>query len=73
MEMTKKPIKILLLCTHESTYVLQLYMYMKKYYPHIRYSLLTKKSAEAYYRGHLNLETDEAIYSFGAHDYLCYL
>lgn len=71
--MTKKPIKILILCTHESTYVLQLYTYMKKYYPHIRYSLLTKKSAEAYYRGHLNLETDEAIYSFGAHDYLCYL
>ena len=60
--MTRKPIKILVLCTHESTYVLQLYTYMKKYYPHIQYSLLTKKSAELYYREHLNLENDEVIY-----------
>ena len=71
--MTRKPIKILILCTHESTYVLQLYTYMKKYYSHIQYSLLTKKSAELYYRKHLNFENDEEVYAFGAHDYLCYL
>lgn len=63
--------KILILCTYESTYVLQLYMYMKKYYPHIRYSIFTKKESESYYREHLLLENDEAIYSFGSHDYLC--
>ncbi len=71
--MTEKKIKILILCTLESTYVLQLYTYMKKYYPHIRYSIFTMKSAETYYRENLKLEEEEAIYSFGAHDYLCYL
>lgn len=72
-KMAEKTIKILILCSFESTYVLQLYTYMKKYYPHIRYSILTMESAEAYYREHLNLEAEEEIYSFGAHDYLCYL
>lgn len=65
--------KVLILCTYESTYVLQLYTYMKKYFPHIRYSIFTRESSEAYYRGHLLLENDEEIYSFGPHDYLCYL
>ena len=41
---------ILILCTYESTYVLQLYKYMKKYYPDIRYSLFTSESSEQYYR-----------------------
>ncbi len=63
--------KILLLCTHETTYVLQLYRYMKKYYPNIKYSLFTKESAKPYYQRHLELQKGESIYTFGAHDYLC--
>lgn len=62
---------ILLLCTHETSYVLQLYRYMKKYYPNIKYSLFTKESAKPYYQRHLELQKGESIYTFGAHDYLC--
>ena len=43
-------ISVLILCSFYSSYVTQLCRYMKKYYPRVKYSLLTHESAVAEYR-----------------------
>lgn len=57
-----KDVKILILCSFYSTYVTQLCKYMWKFYPCVKYSLLTHESAVAEYRK----EADElqSIYSY---------
>lgn len=69
--LNNKNISVLIMCTYESTYVLQLYTYVKKYYPHIKYSLFTQDKVKEYYCSNLTLEKEEKIYSFGNHEYLC--
>ena len=64
-------IKVLVLCTYTSTYVLQLFKYVREYHPDVKYSLFTHISAKEYYENNLVLSDDETIYSFGNHDYLC--
>lgn len=59
------------MCTFESTYVLQLYTYVKKYHPNVKYSLFTQDKVKEYYYSNLMLEEGEKIYSFGNHEYLC--
>lgn len=63
--------KVLVLCSFSSTYVLQLFKYVREYYPDVKYSLFTHISARAYYESHLELSDEENIYSFGNHEYLC--
>lgn len=64
-------IKVLVLCTYTSTYVLQLFKYVREYHPDVKYSLFTHISAKEYYENNLVLSDDEVIYSFGNHEYLC--
>ena len=45
-----KDVKILILCSFYSTYVTQLCKYMWKFYPCVKYSLLTHESAVAEYQ-----------------------
>ena len=63
--------KVLILCTYQSTYVVQLYSYVKKYYQDVHYSLFTQDKVKDYYIGKICKDVDEAIYSFGNHEYLC--
>ena len=64
-------IKVLVLCTYTSTYVLQLFKYVREYHPDVKYSLFTHISAKEYYENNLVLSDDETIYSFDNHEYLC--
>lgn len=71
--MSIKKMNVLILCTYKSTYVIQLYKYVKKYYPTVMYSIFTQDGAREYYQENLRLADGEKIYSFGYHDYLCYI
>ncbi len=50
MREQKEEISVLILCSFYSSYVIQLCEYMGKYYPRVKYSLLTHESAEEKYR-----------------------
>ena len=50
MKKQNEEINVLVLCSFYSSYVIQLCHYMKKYYPQIKYSLLTHKNAVEEYR-----------------------
>ena len=63
--------RVLLLCTSKTNYVLQLYKYVRKYYPDVKYSLLTFEASVDYYRENLELRDGEEIYSLiGPHIWL---
>lgn len=55
--------KVLLLCSTRTGYVIQLYNYVKKYYPSVKYSILTTREAADYYKENLSLDNEEEIYS----------
>lgn len=50
MKRQGEEISILILCSFYSSYVIQLCGYMRKYYPRVKYSLLTHESAGEKYR-----------------------
>lgn len=56
--------KILLLCSFYSNYVTQLFTYIRKYYPQISYSLLTRQEYVKDYTDEIVLRDDERIYGF---------
>lgn len=56
--------RILLFCSNESTYVLQIWRYLKKSYPQIQFSLFTSKLSKQYYQDRLILEDEEKIYTY---------
>lgn len=57
MKEQDEEINVLILCSFYTSYVIQLCRYMKKYYPQVRYSLLTHKNAvEEYSQESENLE-----------------
>lgn len=56
--------KVLILCSSGTVYVVQLWTYMKKYYPEISISLLTRSEYYEYYANNLQLEAGEHIYCF---------
>lgn len=62
--MNKDYVKILLLCSYESTYVIQLWDNIKKYCPYIKLSLLTKKVAKERFFNSIFLEEEESIYTY---------
>lgn len=69
--MNHKEINVLILCTYPSTYVVQLYKNIKKYYPNIKYSIFTQDNSKDFFLKSLNFNDDEKLYSFGNHEYLC--
>lgn len=71
--MNHRKIKILLLCTYPSGYVVQLYNYVKKYYANVRYSIFTQEKSKDFFLDRIDFQEDENIYSFGNHEYLCML
>lgn len=56
--------KVLILCSSGTGYVVQLWTNMKKYYPEISISLLTRSDNYEYYANNLRLESGEHIYCF---------
>lgn len=66
----EKKIRVLLLCSFYSSYVTQLYTYVRQYYPQIKYSLLTKKEYVKNYNDDITLRDDEKIYGFGTRNRL---
>lgn len=56
--------KVLILCSSGTGYVVQLWTNMKKYYPEISISLLTRRDNYEYYANNLKLESGEHIYCF---------
>lgn len=64
-------LKVLILCSYPSTYVIQLYTYIKKYHPNIKFSIYTRGSSAKFFSDKMELEEEENIYSFGEHDFLC--
>ena len=55
--------RVLLLCTNKTAYVVQLYNFVKKYYPSVKYSILTTEDSADYYKDNLQLECEENIFS----------
>lgn len=62
----EKKIKVLLLCSFYSNYVTQLFTYIRKYYPQIKYSLLTRQENVLDYMKDISLRDEEKIYGFSA-------
>lgn len=62
--MNKDYVRILLLCSYESTYVTQLWNNLKKYCPSIKLSLLTKEKAKENFFDSIVLDEGEAIYTY---------
>lgn len=71
--MEKDDVNVLLLCSYESTYVIQLWENIKKCCPGFRLSLLTKKSAKNYYQSQIMLKEGENIYTYQSSAALCWL
>ena len=71
--MRDREIRVLVLCTYESTYVIQLFHYVRLYHNNIKFSLFTQDSLKPFYEKHLVIGEAEAIYSFGDHEYSCWL
>lgn len=57
-------INVLILCSIGTNYVVQLWTNLKKYYPEIRFSLLTRKEYYEYYKRSLKLKDGEHIYCY---------
>lgn len=60
----EEKIKVLLLCSFYSSYVTQVFTYVRKYYPQIEYSLLTRQENVENYMEEITLRDDEKIYGF---------
>lgn len=71
--MNHRKIRVLILCTYPSGYVVQLYDYVKKYYPNISYSIFTQDKSKTFFLDKIAFDEDESLYSFGNHEYLCML
>lgn len=66
----EEKIRVLLLCSFYSSYVTQVFTYVRQYCPQIRYSLLTKKEYVKDYNDDITLRDDEKIYGFGTRNRL---
>ena len=62
MKEQNEEINILVLCSFYSSYVIQLCKYMKRFYPQVKYSLLTSENAVAEY--HKETENIQDIYYY---------
>lgn len=69
---TKKEnkIKVLLLCSFYSNFVTQLFTYVRKYCPQVKYSLLTRQENVMDYMKEISLCDEEKIYGFSAKNQL---
>jgi len=56
--------RVLLVCTWKTPYLVQIWQYVKKYFPNVKYSVLTLEENRCFFEERLNLEEGEGIYSY---------
>lgn len=56
--------RVLIVCTSTTPYVIQLWEQIKKYYPDVKYSLLTLDQGRDYFSSHIELKDGEQLYFY---------